>query len=228
LTEIQNEGPKPAVLHHLVQTGILAGALLLFAAMLIWRGRPVLRKRATLLLILPVLVGYAGAAFSHFPYNVRYTLPALFGFLGLIGALPLMVPQRCLWRGIAGLILAINLCADGQWFFRPNYRKNDSRAVAQWLATHSDTVKSWTVLPDYLGYSVRWYLGGDQAVLAEEQRPKQEQSTSFPPVPDVLIIGRRHHVKDPDAVIGSYRKAAGEVREVNSFAGFELYVREKK
>ena len=65
-------------------------------------------------------------------------------------------------------------------------------------------------------------------VLAEEQRPTEARTTSFPPTPDVLIIGRRHHVKDPEAVVRSYREAAGEGSRIGSIAGFELYVREKK
>jgi hypothetical protein len=188
----------------------------------------VLKVRAALLLFLPVWVGFAGALLSNFPYNVRYTLPAIFGFLGLLASLPLMVSKRWFRQTLIGIVLAINLCADGQWFFVSNYRKGDSRAVAQWLVDHQAEVKSWTVLPDYLAYSIKWYLKDHPEIVARAEPAKEVQTTSFPPVPDVLIMGRRHHIKDPDGVVAAYRAAGGQVQKIQSFAGFELYVREKK
>lgn len=228
LTEIQNDGPKTAVLHHLVQTGILAGVLVLFAVVLIWRWRSTLGTRAALLMALPILVGFAGALLSHFPYNVRYTLAALFGFLALLAAWPALVSPRWMGRSLIGIVLAVNLWADGQWFFSQNYRKGDSRAVAQWLVEHDDEIKSWTVLPDYLAYSIKWHLKDRPDLAARALPPKEGQTTSFPPVPDVLIIGRRHHVKDPAAVVDAYRAAADEVQVIESFAGFQLYMRQQK
>jgi hypothetical protein len=227
LTDIQNEGGKPAVLRHLPQTAIIGAVLIGIAAVLICRWRIMLKTRATLLLVLPVIIGFTGATFSSFPYNVRYTLPALFGFLGLLAGLPQIVSKLWVRCSVVTIVLAIHLWADYQWFFVWRYRKGDSRAVAQWLVEYQPRVTSWTVLPDYLGYAIRWYLDENRDVLAGEQRPKQGQTTSFPPVPDVLIIGRRHHVKDPDAVVKSYREAAGYVQTIGSFAGFELYVRDK-
>jgi hypothetical protein len=45
-------------------------------------------------------------------------------------------------------------------------------------------------------------------------------------VPDALIIGRRHHVTEPDKIIAAYRASAGPVRAIPAIAGFEIYVRE--
>ena len=87
-------------------------------------------------------------------------------------------------------------------------------------------VKAWTVLPDYLSFSVAWYLDGHPEILARKQPPTQAQTTSFPPVPDALIIGRRHHITEPDKIIAAYRASAGAVRAIPTIAGFELYVRE--
>jgi hypothetical protein len=127
-----------------------------------------------------------------------------------------------------GAVLLVGLWADAQWFYGPTYRKGDSRAVAQWLRDNQDRVKSWTVLPDYLGTSIGWYLQSDPAILANSQPPSEAQSTSFPPVPDVLIIGRRHHLREPDKTIDAYRTSAGELQTNKSFAGFELYLRAQK
>ena len=87
-------------------------------------------------------------------------------------------------------------------------------------------MKSWTVLPDYLSYSVAWYLQGHPEIVARRQPPAQAQTTSFPPVPDALIIGRRHHITEPDKIIAAYRNSAGAVRAITTIAGFEIYVRE--
>jgi hypothetical protein len=93
---------------------------------------------------------------------------------------------------------------------------------------HQTEAKSWTVLPDYLAYSIKWYLKDHPEIVVRAEPAKELQTTSFPPVPDVLIIGRRHHIKDPDALIAAYRAAAGEVRKIETYTGFELYAREKK
>jgi hypothetical protein len=120
-------------------------------------------------------------------------------------------------------VLLVGLWADAQWFYSPAYRKGDSRAVAQWLVDNQTQVKSWTVLPDYLSVSIEWYLQGHPEILSGRQAPPEPQPTSFPLVPDVLIIGRRHHIREPDKLIAAYQARAGEVRVILSIAGFELY-----
>jgi hypothetical protein len=40
----------------------------------------------------------------------------------------------------------------------------------------------------------------------------------------VFIIGRRHHVLHPEELIAAYKSAAGKVRTIKGFAGFEIYV----
>jgi hypothetical protein len=54
--------------------------------------------------------------------------------------------------------------------------------------------------------------------------PAGARTTSFPPVPDVLIFERRDQLDQPDKMISSYRLAAGKVQTNRSFAGFELYL----
>ena len=123
------------------------------------------------------------------------------------------------------VLVLIALWADGQWYFSPTYRKGDSRAVAAWLVAHRDTVKSWTVLPGYLSRSVEWYLQPQPDILARSCPAREDRTTSFPPVPDILILGRRHHLQAPDQIVADYRAQAGNVRALDSIAGFELYVR---
>jgi hypothetical protein len=177
------------------------------------------------LLLLSVGTVAAGALLSTFPYNIRYTLPGLLAFLALVAALATSTHRSRLPQVAITAVLVIGLWADGQWFFDADYRKGDSRAVAEWLVKNEGQVKSWTVLPDYLSNSIQWYLQARPEILSRLQPAKQANSTSFPPVPDVLIIGRRHHVVQPDHLIASYQALAGDTGVIRSFAGFEIYSR---
>jgi hypothetical protein len=146
--------------------------------------------------------------------------------VALVAALNSGPGRRAVARLAIAAVLLVGLWADAQWFYSPAYRKGDSRAVAQWLVANQARVKSWTVLPDYLSRSIEWYLQGYPEILARGQPPAQQQTTSFPPVPDVLILGRRHHIQQPDKIIAAYRASGGPVRTNLSMAGFELYARE--
>jgi hypothetical protein len=224
---------------------------MLFAIAYVYRFRALMVSNENGLLAVGIGVVVAGSVVSHFPYNVRYALPALFGFLALVAVLATprpaeersaeiseganllserANPKLSAWLGrllVCG-ILIISLWSDWQWFFDPHYRKGDSRGVAGWLVNHQGEIGSWTVLPDYLGISVQWYLEPYPEIRSRYLPPKGPQNTSFPPIPDVLILGRRHHVPRAEEIINSYRSMATNVEAVHSFSGFELYVRRKQ
>jgi hypothetical protein len=226
LADIQSHGAWGAVSRNPVQVGVLGVVLALLALAYVLHFGSLIRGKETTLLLLNVGVVASAAIMTRFPYNIRYTLPALLAFVALVAVLITCSHRSALVRlSVAGVLL-VGLCADAQWFHKPTYRKGDSRAVAQWLVDHQARVKSWTVLPDYLSLSIEWYLQGHPEILSGRQPPAGPQTTSFPPVPDVLIIGRRHHIREPDTLIAAYRARAGEVRTILSIAGFELYSRE--
>ena len=226
ITDIQSYGALGAVSRNLVQVGILGVVLALVALAYALKFRSLIRGKETSLVVLNLaFVSLTTLAFA-FPFNVRYTLPGLLAFVALVAALDSGAGRRCVARLAIAAVLLLGLWADAQWFYSPAYRKTDSRAVAQWLVANQARVKSWTVLPDYLTGSVAWYLHGHPEILARRQPPTQAQTTSFPPVPDALIIGRRHHVTEPDKVIAAYRASAGPVRAIPAIPGIELYVRE--
>jgi len=226
LTDIQSQGALGAVSRNLVQVGILGGVLLLVGLAYAVEFRLLVRGKETGLLVLNVGFVALAALITSFPYNIRYTLPALLAFVALVAALNSGAGRRTVARLAIAAVLLVGLWADAQWFYRPAYRKGDSRAVAQWLVANQARVKSWTVLPDYLSMSIEWYLQAYPELLARKQPPTQAQTTSFPPVPDVLILGRRHHIQQPDRVLAAYCVSAGAVRTNRSLAGFELYARE--
>jgi hypothetical protein len=251
-TDIQSNGPVTAVSRHLAQVAILGAVLVLFGIAYVRRFRASFVSKENGLLLVGIGVVVAGSIVSHFPFNVRYALPALFGFLGLVatlvtgsgkwskdvansgfGASPDRQQENRKLLSRFGLLLGcavliISLWSDVQWYFGPNYRKGDSRAVAQWLAEHQHEINSWTVLPEYLAISVQWYLELYPELRSHYQPPKEPQFTSFPPVPDVLILGRRHHVPQAEQIINSYSSLAPKVEAMRAFAGFELYVRREQ
>lgn len=224
LTEIQNCGPLAAAARSWLQIVVLLAVLasIVVVCKLNWRKLVYTKEAALLIAGLGIVTAYS--MISGFAYNIRYALPALFGFLALIAAFSLSLPERPrLVRLLTVAVLAIALWADLQWFYNPRYRKPDARAVARWLVDNKDHVKSWTVLPAYLYAPLYWYISEfPQDVL--QQVSTNVVTTSFPPVPDVLILERRDQLDQPDKLISSYRLAAGKVQTNRSFAGFELYL----
>ena len=226
ITDIQSYGALGAVSRNLVQVGILGGVLALVALAYVLKLRSLVQGKETSLIVLNLaFVSLTTLAFA-FPFNVRYTLPGMLAFVALVAALDGGTGRRYVARLAVAAVLLLGLWADAQWFYSPAYRKTDSRAMAQWLVANQARVKSWTVLPDYLSASLAWYLQANPEILARRLPPTEAQTTSFPPVPDVLIIGRRHHIAEPDRIIAAYRASAGPVRAIPSIPGIELYVRE--
>lgn len=228
VTDIQSYGPWAAIQRHAGQTIVLSLAILAFAGLVIFNLRKWISGKELQLLLLGICGVSAYALLSGFPYNVRYALPALFGFLALAAVLATELKNPGLARLTVGALLAIALWADVQWFSNPQYRKDDCRAVANWLVQNKERIHSWTVLPEYMNAPLEWYLQTTPDVLARKVPPTGDRSTTFPPVPDVLIISRRHHLLEPDQIIASYASTAGGVETNRSFTGFELYVAAKQ
>ena len=229
VSDIQSHGPLAAISNHAIQTAVLGVLLLMMALAFVLNFRQLISGRETQLMILGIGAVSTYALLSGFPYNVRYALPALFGFLALAAAALANAQAKFrLARLTAGSLIAVSLWADGQWFYRSDYRKDDSRAVAEWLLQNNQRVRSWTVLPSYMNTPIEWYLQNAPGPLANEMPPTSDQSTTFPPVPDVLIITRRHHLRDPDGLIATYANTTHRLETNRTYAGFELYVAEKK
>ena len=223
VTDIQSVGPLAAISHHALQTAML-GLLLLALAWVCVRNFPrLISGKEIQLLFLGIGVVSVYALLSGFPFNVRYALPALLGFLALAAVVATQSSPAPLARVFVCALVAVSLWADGQWFYRWDYRKGDSRAVAAWLVQHRDHVHSWMVLPDYMNVPVAWYLKNEPPLLAGEIPPTGDRSTTFPSVPDVLLITRRHHLQNPEQVIAAYTSAAHGVTTNRAFAGFEVY-----
>ena len=224
LTDIQSFGPWIALSRHAVETGILIVILLALLIPVAANIRQLISGRELQLLVLSIGIVSLYALLTSFPYNIRYVLPGLLGFLALAAILPTDSNKAAWARLPVGCVLIVSLWADGQWFYNWQYRKADSRAVAQWLVDNKESVHSWTVLPTYMKVPLDWYLRPYPNILATSIPPTNERTTTFPPAPDVLILSRRHHLLQPDQTITSYEAATGSAQTNLMFAGFELYV----
>jgi hypothetical protein len=224
VTDIQSHGPMAAISRHEIETGILFVVLAALAFACILNFRKLILGREIQLLLLSIGVVSVYALISGFPYNVRYALPALLGFLALAAVLASELVKAHLGRLSMVALLLVSSWADGQWFYRWDYRKDDSRAAAVWLVQNRAKVHSWEVLPSYMNVSIEWYLQDARDVLGEEMHPTSDRSTTFPPVPDVFIVTRRHHLQEPDKMIKTYETAAHGTEANRAFAGFELYI----
>jgi uncharacterized membrane protein len=226
--DIQNYGAARALARHPIEAAILCVSLLLILLFCLnLLRRKALPGKELSLLVISICAVAVGALLSGFPYNVRYALPGLLGFVALAATVLTRPAQNAFFRCVLiGVFLTISLLGDAQWFFGTAYRKADSRGVAQWLVQNENRVKTWTVLPNYLNHALNWYLHSHPEIVARLLPAEKGNTMSFPPVPDVLIISRRHHILNPDQIISSYQSAAGKTRTINSFAGFELYARD--
>src|SRR6185295_1323331 len=157
--EIQNSGPLAAAGRSWLQIVVLLAVLVPIAVLCKLNWRKLISTKEAALLTTGIGIVAAYSMVSGFAFNIRYVLPSLFGFLALIAAFVLGLPDRPrLVRLITVAVLGVALWADAQWFYSPRYRKPDARAVAKWLVDNKDHVKSWTVLPNYLYVPLYWYL----------------------------------------------------------------------
>lgn len=224
LTDIQSFGPFGAVSKHIPETGIAILILLALLVPAVTDFRRLMTGKEMQLLFLSIGAVSIYSLLTQFPYNVRYVLPGLLGFLAMVAILATGSNKPAWSRLSLAGILAVSLWADVQWFYCWQYRKADSRAVAHWLVDEKEHVHSWTVLPDYMKATLDWYLRSHPDVLSRAVAPSSDRTTTFPPVPDALILSRRHHLADPDQLIATYSAAAGGAQTNRAFAGFELYI----
>ena len=227
LIEIQTYGPIAAVARSQAQLAILAIVLLLVALPLLRSWRSLLSSRAAALLLLDILMVTAYTLKSNYPFNVRYTLPGLLGFLALAAELLPLMARSWLPRAALPAMIALSLWADFQWYYSPRYRKEDARAAALWIIAHRDHVASWTMIPYYSAAAIQYYL---YAMSHAELNPRllpppTDASISFPPTPDILILGRRDRIANPPAVIAAYRSATHNDTPPISYPGIDIFPR---
>jgi Dolichyl-phosphate-mannose-protein mannosyltransferase len=177
--------------------------------------------------VLLLFVGYVGimflaSALTGKAYSVRYTLPGLIGFLGLVGA-ALHRARTPLGPLCAALLLVLFAWADAQWFFSPSYRKDDSRAVVRWLSRHLPPGSEVAVAPRYATKVVAYYASKQNAELhIIPVTPNARWSRN---APAALLLTRLHHVPDPAGLVASFRSTAGGELRSHQGIGYEVFLR---
>jgi uncharacterized membrane protein len=189
--DIQERGPSAALLTHPLESAIGVIALLvLIAGALRLRGTAV--TRLVLLTLVPMTMTWIGSALTGKAYNVRYTLPGLVGFLGLVALVAFHFPKAK--RSVAvALFAALFLWADFQWFFSPGYWKDDSRSAVAWMEAELPPRSRVAVAPGYQTGVLRYYAGRLGAQFAFDSLPEAAAVVDSRP-PAALLVSRIDHL----------------------------------
>jgi len=223
--DIQDMGALAALRSNLFQSATAAVALTGVIAMS-W-----LNRRSAMMPFVALFgISLAGiiilSAVSGKPYNVRYTLPSLVGFLGVvsIAVLPL---QRSLRAFTLAVLVSIGLVADAQWFWSPRYWKEDSRAAVTWLANRLPSGASVAVAPSYSISSLRYYAAKAGADL---HMNSASGSAGWDPIegPDALVLTRLHHVPDWRELRARFLRHAGTTVVEGEVEGYRLLIRAQR
>jgi hypothetical protein len=218
--EIQDQGPLAAVLAHPGQTVLGVVALLIVTASVL-RLRSRAAKELALLLLLPLMATWLGSAVTNKPYNVRYTLPGIIGFVGVVG-LGVLGLRR--WgRGIAAVIIGLLLWADAQWFLTPRYRKEDSRSAVAWLQRKLPPGSTVAVAPGYQKGVLTYYARRTGADFVFDSLPEAASSLGST-LPEALLITRMHHLPHWKELVQSLDPGAGRPAPAIELVGYRAFL----
>jgi hypothetical protein len=176
----------------------------------------------TALLLIPLAAIFVLSALSGKAYNVRYTLPALVGFLGMasIATCALAPTARSL---LLAVLIGLNLWADGQWFWLSRYWKEDSRAAVAWLRDQLPAGATVAVAPNYCVLPLAYYsrkAGAELRFLPIPTGVGMPQGTSL----DALVLTRLHHVPNWRELKAKFVDLTGARVLIGKVAGYEMLV----
>jgi 4-amino-4-deoxy-L-arabinose transferase-like glycosyltransferase len=215
--EIQDEGASASLLHHPAQSSLGAVAVLALIA-LVLRLRSNAAKSLGLLALAPMAATWLGSVLSGKAYNVRYALPGVIGFLGLValGISGLREPRR--WIA-AALLAGLFLWADAQWFIATRYWKEDSRSAVAWLQATLPPGATVAVAPGYQTEVLTYYARRGGANLVFASLP--DTISSLPsPLPDALLITRLHHLPHWRELVRGLELGAGRAPQEAELVGY--------
>ena len=216
--EIHELGGTSAAAHYWGQTLLVAAVLLALAALLA-RARHPGRRELLTLLVVPLAATALGSIATTKAYNVRYTLPALVGFLGLAGIAVETMGPRARRFGV-GAMLALFAWSDFQWFDAPRYWKDDSRTAAACLVHVLPPGSTVAVAqPGMIGV-LAYYLpesAGLKLVGVGNARALDAAR------PDALVLSRLTYFPGlEEELVESFRRHAGRMRRGQA-VGYRIY-----
>jgi len=169
------------------------GFLLVAATLASWRRHA---WRNSLLPLAWLLAGLGFGIAIHLAtphsYHIRYTLPALIGWLMLTARATSHNSAAARRLLAAHLVLALWSCS--QWFFVPQYGKDDTREAVVTLRSVVPEISRVWIAPSYMQMPVDWYgAGGGEAGL---EVVKLESAAAFDPQPaqTALLLTRPQHI----------------------------------
>jgi hypothetical protein len=219
--DIQDKGPLAAVLAQPVQSAVGVIALLALAAMVL-RLRSRAAKELGLLCLLPMMATWLGSAVTGKAYNVRYTLPGIIGFVGLVGLGFSELSKSFRWAGVA-LVMGLFTWADAQWFFVPRYRKEDSRSAVAWLKSKLPPGSTVAVAPGYQTGVLTYYARRSGADFVFDSLP--ETASSFgSALPEALLVTRLHHLPHWRELVRSLDPVAGNPPPPIELIGYRAFL----
>ncbi len=220
--DIQNIGPWAALRNHPLES-LIAGTILLgLLAIAALKCRRAPGRWFAVLLAVPLGFIFLLAALSGKAYNVRYTLPAMVGFLGLVSVtLQALGPKsRGLWLTA---LMSLALWADGQWFWVPGYWKEDSRAAVTWLRDNLAAGATAAVAPSYQKRLLEYYAskaGAELKFVAVLPGSRLAHGLS----PEALVLTRLHHVPNRRQLEADFERLPGSRVLRGGVAGYEMLV----
>jgi uncharacterized membrane protein len=215
--DIQDFGWQAAVRTRPLQSAI-TGVVLMALLALGLRSRRQGALALGALLIVPLAVAFLGSAVTTKAYNVRYTLPALIGLLGIAGV-AVAGSKSGARRALVGALLVVFLWADAQWYFVPGYWKEDSRAAVAWLRDRLPAGATVAVGPGYMRGVLARYgrAAGTELCFVGISLPED-----LPSRPAALLLTRRHHVAAPAALEQAFRDRADAPLLAGAVPGYQI------
>ena len=220
--EIQNLGGLAALRAHPLESTVAVAALLGLLAVSLAKRRATMRPFTALLAISLGTIFFL-AAFSGKAYNVRYTLPALVGFLGMVSVAVAALAPRSRALCLTALV-GLALWADAQWFWVPRYWKEDSRAAVGWLRSQLGPGARIAVAPSYYDRPLQYYsqrLGAELQFLAIFP----DSGLTDRPSLDGLVLTRLHHVPNWQDLKFQFQELTGSSVRHGQVPGYEMLVK---
>lgn len=219
--DIQDKGPLAAVLIHPGQSALAAVALLTLTALLL-RLRSEAAKNLALLCLLPLMAIWLGSAVTGKAYNVRYTLPGIIGFVGLVALGISKLRESIRWVAVV-LVVGLFIWADAQWFLVPRYWKEDSRSAVAWLQGKLPRGSAVAVAPGYQTDVLIYYARRAGADLIFDSLPEAASSLGSTH-PDALLITRLHHVPHWRELVRSLEPGTGSPAPGIELVGYRVFL----
>ena len=175
------------------------------------------------MLVGPIALTVLVSIVTPYAYNVRYTLGAVTGFLGIVCH---AFPLNTRWfRLLFTYVCVIALIANAQWYFVPKYAKNDARKAVTILSQQLDGDARIAVAPAYALTLFEYYASRVPGQPWLLEGVPSGKSADFKPVPEALVLTREHHVPNAASLVERFRNACNQDVWAFTCVGYRMWVR---